>query len=89
MFFVYFLLCENKGNVYVGCTNNLERRLSEHHKGFVQSTKNRRPTELIFFEKYDILSLARKREKYLKSLYGARERKKIIEECLKNKQKNI
>ena len=71
----------------MGCTNNLDRRFLEHQKGLVKSTRNRRPFTLIYNEKYDTLSLARRREDYLKSLYGARERKRIIEDCLKNKQK--
>jgi len=87
MFFVYFLLSNIKNNIYVGCTNNLDRRFLEHQKGLVKSTRNRRPFTLIYNEKYDTLSLARRREDYLKSLYGARERKRIIEDCLKNKQK--
>lgn len=86
MFFVYFLYCEVKNNIYVGCTNNIKRRLSEHQNGFVKSTKNNRPVKLIYYEKYDTLSLARKREKYLKSLYGYRERKKIVEKIINNKK---
>jgi putative endonuclease len=88
MFFVYFLYSKIKNNIYVGCTNNLERRFKEHQNGFVQSTKNRRPLELIYNEKYATLCLARRRENYLKSLYGARERKKIAEKFIKNKQKS-
>jgi len=59
-------------------------RFSEHNKGLVKSTKNRLPLILIYQERYGTLSLARKREDYFKSLYGARERKRIIKEQLKN-----
>jgi len=88
MYFVYFLQSKRKNNFYIGCTNSLERRLKEHQTGMVKSTKNRRPLLLIYSEKYDTLSLARKREDYLKSLYGYRERKKIIDDIVKNKQKS-
>lgn len=83
MYWVYFLYSGKVKNVYVGCTNDLERRFKEHQNGLVESTKNRRPLNLIHYEKYDTLSLARRREEYLKSLYGSRERKRIINECLK------
>mgnify|MGYP001615597829 CR=1 FL=1 len=82
MYWVYFLYSKKLGNVYVGCTNNLEKRLKEHQGGLVESTKNRRPLLLIYKENYSNLSIARRREKYLKSLYGCRERKRIFKEYL-------
>lgn len=86
MYWVYFLHSGKKNNTYVGCTKNLTKRLKEHKNGLVYSTKNRRPLSLIYKENYSNLSLARKREKYLKSLYGYRERKRIIDDCLTKKQ---
>lgn len=86
MYWVYFLYSKKAKNVYVGCTSSLSKRFKEHNKGLVESTKKRRPLFLIYKEIYSNLSLARKREKYLKSLYGYRERKIIIENCLKNKK---
>jgi len=82
MYWIYFLYSKKKKNTYVGCTGNLEKRLKEHQDGLVDSTKSRRPIKLIYKEEYENLSLARKREKYLKSLYGYRERRKIINESL-------
>lgn len=81
-FYVYFLYSQKAKNVYIGCTKNLRIRVEEHQKGLVKSTKNRRPFLLIHSEKYNNLGTARRREDYLKSLYGARERKRIIKECL-------
>jgi len=87
MYWVYFLYSKKVGNVYVGCTGSLKKRLKEHNDGLVESTKNRRPLILFHTERYSNLSLARRREKYLKSLYGSRERKRIMKECLeKNKE---
>ena len=85
MYWVYFLYSAKAKNVYVGCTNNLERRLREHNYGSVKSTRNRRPLVLIRSEEYNNLSSARKREDYLKSLYGYRERKRILKEYLPEK----
>ena len=82
MYWVYFLYSKSKGNVYIGCTGNLRKRIKEHRDGLVESTKNRRPLILFHTERYSSLSIARKREKYLKSLYGYRERKRILKEYL-------
>jgi len=82
MYYVYFLYGTKAKNVYVGCTSDLEKRLKEHKDGLVESTKDRRPLILVYSETYSTLSLARRREQYLKSLYGARERKRILKECL-------
>ena len=83
--FVYILYSLSKRNVYVGCTTDFMRRFKAHQRGSVKSTKDRRPFVLIHLESYSTLSLARKREGYLKSLYGSRERKKILDKYLRIK----
>jgi len=39
MYWVYFLYSKKVKNVYVGCTNNLERRFKEHQDGLVGKYK--------------------------------------------------
>jgi putative endonuclease len=46
------------------------RRIYEHNDGFVKSTKNRKPLELIYFEEFQLKSEAMKREKFFKSGLG-------------------
>jgi len=73
-------MSEKKINwVYVGSTNNLHRRLTEHKKGKVLATKGFRPLKLIYQEEYPNISLARKREYFLKGWQGRKIKKKIIE----------
>ncbi len=43
---VYIIKCTT-GQYYVGCTNNLKKRLERHQKGQVKSTAYRLPIELI------------------------------------------
>ena len=63
-----YLLRSNKTNwIYIGCTNNLFKRLGEHNKGKVYSTKHRLPVELIYYEAYTSKESAYKREKNLKA----------------------
>jgi len=71
MFYVYILLLCNK-QLYTGSTDDLKRRLFEHKKGKVKSTKNRRPLSLIHYEAYLLKSDAARREKFLKKTEGKR-----------------
>ena len=66
MFYLYILKSTKDGNLYIGSTNNLRRRLSEHNEGKVQSTKGRAPLELRYYEAYYTESNARHREASLK-----------------------
>ena len=70
MYSVYILLSKKDNKRYVGFTNNLERRLSEHNSGLVKSTKSRRPLILIYQEEFENKSDARKREKEIKAKKG-------------------
>ena len=71
MYFVYFLLLSNK-DIYKGSCSNLERRISEHELGKVDSTKNYRPFKLIGHEAYFAKSDALRREQFLKTTEGRR-----------------
>ncbi len=72
MYFVYVIKSKKDGLFYTGFTDDLKRRLLEHNQGMQESTKNRIPFEVIYFEwcidKQDAIS----REKYLKSGWGKR-----------------
>jgi len=56
--------------IYVGLTDNIERRLNQHNKGENKTTKPYLPFELILKEIFDSRIEARKKEKYLKSGIG-------------------
>jgi len=70
MFTVYILLSEKDNKRYIGFTDDIERRLSEHDLGKVKSTKNRRPLKLIYTELFENKSDAMMREKYFKTHPG-------------------
>ncbi len=65
--YVYILKCCDD-TLYVGCTNNLERRIYEHNnaKKGAHYTKIRRPVVLIHSETYKTLKEARGREAEIK-----------------------
>lgn len=70
IYYVYVLQSEKDSNIYIGITNNLERRFKQHNIGKNFSTKYRTPFKLIYKEEYENRKEARKREKFLKSGCG-------------------
>ena len=66
-FFVYIVECSDQ-TYYVGCTNILQKRISEHNnsKRGAHYTKIRRPVILKYSEEFITLLLARRREKEIK-----------------------
>ena len=76
-FFVYLLECSDK-SIYCGSTFNLKNRLKEHMSGEAAVWTNmRRPIKLVYFETYNSLVLARRREKQIKG-WTAEKKKKLI-----------
>lgn len=66
MFYVYILKSIKDGDLYIGSTNDLRRRLAQHNNGESRSTKSRAPFELRYYESYFKESDAREREFRLK-----------------------
>jgi len=55
---------------YTGFTKNLKLRFEQHNRGLVESTRERRPFKLIYYEGCLNQNDATKRERYLKSYHG-------------------
>ena len=72
MYYVYVLQSKKDRKFYVGYTADLLKRIGHHNKGVVESTRNRRPLELIYYEASIKQQDALHREKYLKTAYGKR-----------------
>jgi len=67
-YLVYILKCADQ-SLYVGCTNNLEKRIKQHNesKWGAHYTKTRRPVKLVYSEQFQTLKEARGRELEIKS----------------------
>ena len=72
MYYVYVLISGADGGFYTGLTGDLKRRVGEHSEGLVETTLNRRPLELVYYEACKRRKDAFRREKYLKSGMGKR-----------------
>jgi len=70
VYYTYVLQSEADEKFYVGFTEDLKLRFEKHSKGQVESTRNRRPLKLIYYEACLSQDDATKREKYLKSYHG-------------------
>ncbi|MBU0709921.1 MAG: GIY-YIG nuclease family protein [Candidatus Omnitrophica bacterium] len=52
MYYVYIIKSERNNNIYVGNSNNVAKRLTEHNRGDVSSTKNHTPYKLVYYEAF-------------------------------------
>lgn len=85
MFYVYVLKSKKDDMLYTGSTKDLKDRFIKHNKGLVNSTRERRPFELVYYEAYKSEKDARDREHNLKLRANALSQlKRRIKECLKN-----
>ncbi len=80
MSFTLYILCSKKfPRTYVGYTDNLERRVSEHNSGKVVATKSYRPWVILYTENVKSKKDAKNRERYWKTGAGRRNIKRILD----------
>ncbi len=65
MFYVYILQNKN-GQLYIGYSNDLKRRIAEHMANKVITTSRLQFEKLLYYEAYNNESLAKVREQKLK-----------------------
>jgi putative endonuclease len=67
MFYIYVIESLKNGNIYIGFTCDLKKRLVEHNRGLTKSTKPYIPWKLIYCEACLNKKDAERREYYLKT----------------------
>jgi len=72
MYYTYVLQSKVDGQFYTGYTKDLKLRFDQHNKGQVQSTKERLPLELIYYEACLKKDDEIERETYFKTYNGKR-----------------
>ena len=78
MYFAYVIYSKEFNRYYKGHCHNIDVRLKEHNAGRTSSTKPFIPWEVIYYEPFETLENAVKREKYFKTAAGRRYLKKIL-----------
>ena len=79
--YVYILKSLKDDKSYIGSTPNVIRRLSEHNKGYVKSTKSRIPLILTDILEYENLTIARKMENKFKNSHNT-----LIKELIRQRR---
>ncbi|MCR4263518.1 MAG: GIY-YIG nuclease family protein [Candidatus Roizmanbacteria bacterium] len=82
MYYVYALLSNKNGDLYIGSTSDLRIRFKEHNDGRVKSTKGYRPWMLVYYEAYRNKNDATQREKQLKGHKAKSDLREQIENSL-------
>ncbi len=73
MYYVYFVTNKSNSVLYIGVTNNLERRIFEHKNELVEGfTKRYHTHKLVYYEEYTDIETAITREKQLKKWVRAK-----------------
>ena len=66
-YYIYILSNNHNTTLYIGVTNNLERRIVEHKSGNISGfTQKYNCTKLVYYEAYSNIEEAIEREKQLK-----------------------
>jgi len=66
-YYVYILASKRNGTLYIGVTNNLEKRTSEHELSLIDGfTKKYLVHHLVYYEMTSDIQVALQREKQLK-----------------------
>jgi len=78
MYFVYAISSQSRNYIYVGLSDDVDRRVKEHNGGKNKTTCPYRPFVLFHKEQFNTRTDARQREKYLKSGIGKEYLKKIL-----------
>ncbi len=67
-YYVYMLASKKRGTLYIGVTNNLERRIHEHRNGLIEGfTKKYNVHMLVHYEETSDIESAIARAKQLKN----------------------
>ena len=84
-YYTYILSNKNDTTLYIGVTNDLERRVAEHRSGTIPGfTQKYNCHKLVYFEEYSDIDQAIAREKQLKK--WSRQKKEALIDT-KNKER--
>ena len=66
-YYIYIMSSPNDSTLYIGVTNDIERRIQEHKSGLIPGfTQKYNCCKLVYYEQYSDINQAIEREKKLK-----------------------
>ncbi|MCC7301948.1 MAG: GIY-YIG nuclease family protein [Bacteroidia bacterium] len=77
MYYVYAIASLRRDYIYVGLTDHVIRRFTQHNRGYEPTTCHYTPYVLIYSEEFSTRVLARAREKQMKRAWGKQKLRKI------------
>ena len=78
MFYTYVLQSLKDTRLYIGHTQDLEKRLQEHNSGKVSSTRRRTPFVLLYTKEFQTQNEARWQEHQWKTGWGHKQLEKLL-----------
>jgi len=86
IYYIYIVTNKNNTVLYIGVTNNLVRRIHEHKNKLIKGfTEKYNVDKLVYYEVFDFIELAIKREKQIKG-YSRLKKDLLIDQ--KNPERN-
>jgi len=79
MYYVYAISSKSRKYIYVGLTNDIDRRFKEYNNGYNKTTRTYKPFILIYSEVFKTRKEVREKEIYLKSGIGKELLKSLIQ----------
>ena len=87
-YYTYIMSSLNNTTIYVGVTNDLERRVSEHKSGLIPGfTQKYNCKKLVYFESFSDIEQAIAREKQLKG--WVRKKKDALIDSMNQERKDL
>ena len=77
-YYVYILQSRKNRQFYIGSTADVGRRLEDHKRGKVRSTRLYRPHDLVFSAQYESRQEAYKRERKIKRYKGGEAFRRLL-----------
>jgi putative endonuclease len=77
-YFVFAIRSLKDIRIYIGMSEDVQKRLQEHNSGSTKSTKGYLPLELVYVEECQDRILARSREKFYKSGSGKAALRRVV-----------
>jgi putative endonuclease len=84
MYYVYIIYSEKIKKFYVGFTNDLKRRISEHKRGHSDFTQQSDDWMLVYYEAFCNKADAMEEEEFLKTGKGRERRKYLLKNFVEN-----